>query len=105
MTHSPKPWKVEQREHSGTYDDYTAVVDAAGDEVAGVGNENYFDGSYVDFTEEDAKHIVACVNFCRELPDELMEGVHLKPQIAVGGEVAEAEESLGIVKTIREDVK
>jgi len=63
--HSPEPWKHETRRHDGTYDNYEAIIDAAGEEVVVVGNENYEDGSYPNMLPEDARRIVACVNACR----------------------------------------
>ena len=60
MNHSPEPWKVER---SDDFDDRFEIDHSSSGSVVGC------DGLF----REDADRIVACVNFCKELSDEVLE--------------------------------
>jgi hypothetical protein len=59
MNHSPEPWTTDSFE-SGGY-----IADADGNPVA-------YQDDYEQLTREDAERIVACVNFCRGIPTDVL---------------------------------
>lgn len=73
MTHSPEPWKVR------TLQGDVGIDDADGLGILGC---NSLDLPYVQ-DPEDARRIVACVNFCRDIPTEDLESI-----ICIDGKLA-----------------
>ena len=65
MPHSPEPWKI---------DDDGTIVGSDGSEVCDpvVGCRYHDDPAAM--SEDDKDRIVACVNFCRDIPTEWMQG-------------------------------
>lgn len=65
MPHSPEPWKI---------DDDGIIVGSDGSEVCDsvVGCRCHDDPAAM--SEDDKDRIVACVNFCRDIPTEWMQG-------------------------------
>lgn len=61
--HSPEPWKVE-RSHEIFDADHCSVAAFAGDDA----------GDAYGISPEDARRIVACVNFLKGFPVETLEG-------------------------------
>lgn len=49
---------------------FNDIVDARGDRIICITNENREDGSCIDIGQPDAQRIVACVNFCAGIPTE-----------------------------------
>lgn len=75
MSKYGEPWRIETRQNSD-YDDYTVVIDAAGHEVTGAvecGGDCYDCTGYPDVMHEE--RIVACVNACREIDDDLLRDI------------------------------
>jgi len=66
MSHSPEPWKVHN-----LLKNYVFVLDANNKEI--VHETGRIEDGWT-FDLADAERIVACVNFCRDIPTEWMQG-------------------------------
>jgi len=76
QTHSPEPWVIESNYYKDDEDEYHDIVYFGGDHVI---------SKYTAVSEPDARRIVACVNFLRGVPTEVIErwiadGVRVKPK-------------------------
>ncbi len=69
--HSPEPWRVVESERC--YEKYLDIVDANGDSVIRVRNEDREEGSNIDCHPDTIHRIAACVNACRGIPTEELE--------------------------------
>lgn len=68
---SPEPWKTEQR-HASDGEPWNAILDAEDVLVVEPWDRVYESGIY-SLTDEDARRIVAAINFCRLLSTEFLE--------------------------------
>jgi hypothetical protein len=72
MSHSPEPWRIEDRKDSD-YDKYVTILDANNVEVieGGLSGEDCCAcAGHPAMLPIDAERIVACVNACRGIPTE-----------------------------------
>jgi len=65
--HSPEPWRYKDSDGSSL----GGLMDANGKDICWFGNdESYYPTAGNEPSPADVRRIVACVNFCRELPLE-----------------------------------
>jgi len=83
MKHTKEPWQGITENDNGLY----LIIDYTGDEI---GN---YDGEY---SFEDAKRIVTCINACTGITNEKLESGYIQKLIA------EREEAINLLKAMNE---
>ena len=70
QAHSPEPWSVGTTDIGG--EKYNTLF-SGGNELMLSQSAGYGGETVIDISEDDLRRIVACVNFCREFPTEILE--------------------------------